>query len=112
MLSLVLLLTLISFTLAKYKAILVAGSNGWENYRHQADTFHAYTELIQNNISVNDIILFAYNDIAYNPLNTTPGVILNLPNGPNVFPGNTSINYSGKYFILIKFLILYHRRQY
>src|SRR5436853_4393176 len=104
MLSLVLLLTLISFTLAKYKAILVAGSNGWENYRHQADTFHAYTELIQNNISVNDIILFAYNDIAYNPLNPTPGLILNRPNGPNVFPGNASITYSGNDVTPEKFL--------
>lgn len=23
-------------------AVLVAGSNGWGNYRHQADVFHAY----------------------------------------------------------------------
>ena len=65
MLSLVLLLTLISFTLAKYKAILVAGSNGWENYRHQADVCHAYQILHRNGISDSNIIVMMYDDLAH-----------------------------------------------
>lgn len=96
MLQLVLFtLLLASYTEATFKAVLVAGSNGWENYRHQADIFHAYTELIQNKVSPNDITLFAYNDISYNALNPTPGVVINRPNGTNVFPGNKSIDFSG-----------------
>ena len=89
------ILLLISSTSTNYKAVLVAGSKDWENYRHQADVFHAYTELVRNDISPKDIILFAYNDIAYNSLNPNPGNIINRPNGTNVFPGNESINFSG-----------------
>lgn len=79
-----------------YKAVLVAGSNGWMNYRHQADVFHAYSELIANGISPDDIILFAYNDIAYNDMNPTPGVVINQPGGPNIYPGNASVTFSGE----------------
>lgn len=94
------------YVLCHYKAVLIAGSKGWDNYRHQADIFHAYSELIRNNISPKDIILFAYNDIAYNPLNPEPGVVINRPNGPNVFPGNHSINYEGAHVTPINFLIV------
>jgi legumain len=31
-------------------AVIVAGSNGFWNYRHQADAFHAYQALRKNNI--------------------------------------------------------------
>jgi len=82
-----LLLIFLPIILADYKAVLVASSKGWDNYRHQADVFHAYTELIHNNISPKDIIMFAYNDIAYNPLNPTPVIIINRPNGKKCFCG-------------------------
>jgi hypothetical protein len=78
-----------------YKAVLIAGSNGWMNYRHQADVFHAYSELIANGISPKDIILFAYNDIVYNTMNPTPGVVINQPGGPNIYPGNESVTFAG-----------------
>ena len=29
-------------------AVLVAGSSGWWNYRHQADIHHAYKIMIEN----------------------------------------------------------------
>lgn len=67
-----LLVALIPCINASYKAVLVAGSNGWYNYRHQADVFHAYTELVNNNIDPCDITMFAYNDIAYNSVNPIP----------------------------------------
>jgi legumain len=47
-------------------AILVAGSNGWYNYRHQADVCHAYQILHKNGIPDSNIIVMMYDDIANN----------------------------------------------
>ena len=45
-------------------AVLVAGSNQYYNYRHQADTCHAYQILKKNGIPEDHIIHLAYDDIA------------------------------------------------
>ena len=74
-------------------AILACGSSGYANYRHQADVFHVYQSLIKRGFSKNHIILFAYDDIAYNPKNPFPGEIYNRPDGPNVYEG-VIIDYS------------------
>ena len=74
-------------------AILACGSKGYTNYRHQADVFHVYQSLIKRGFSKNHIILFAYDDIAYNPRNPFPGEIYNRPDGPNVYEG-VIIDYS------------------
>eukprot|EP00210_Caulerpa_lentillifera_P002416 g2316.t1 len=58
-------------------AILVAGSNGYENYRHQADICHVYHMLKKKGMTDDDIILFIYDDIAYHPRNPFPGQIYN-----------------------------------
>ncbi|CAN8011543.1 unnamed protein product [Ixodes pacificus] len=71
----------------KIWALLVAGSKGYINYRHQADVCHAYHILKQNGVLEERIVVMMYDDIAYNELNPTPGVILNYPNGPNVYAG-------------------------
>ncbi|KAL3875923.1 hypothetical protein ACJMK2_033827 [Sinanodonta woodiana] len=68
-------------------AVLVAGSNTWGNYRHQADVCHAYQILKKHGIPDDRIIVFMYDDIAHNEENPTPGVIINQPNGPNVYEG-------------------------
>ncbi|KAK3585993.1 hypothetical protein CHS0354_033110 [Potamilus streckersoni] len=68
-------------------AVLVAGSYGWSNYRHQADVCHAYQILKNHGIPDERIIVFMYDDIANNTENPTPGVIINQPNGPNVYVG-------------------------
>lgn len=47
-------------------AVLVAGSSGYWNYRHQADTAHAYQIMKQNGISADHIIHMAYDDIREN----------------------------------------------
>ncbi|KER19340.1 hypothetical protein T265_15574, partial [Opisthorchis viverrini] len=47
--------------------VLAAGSNTWENYRHQADVYHAYQIVRQNNVPAQNIITLAYDDIANNP---------------------------------------------
>jgi len=54
-------------------AIIVAGSNGFWNYRHQADAHHAYEIVTKNGIPPENVILFAYDDIANNVSNPVPG---------------------------------------
>ena len=92
------LILLFQFSLQNYTsgenwAILACGSSGYLNYRHQADVFHVYQSLIKRGFSKEHIILFAYNDIAYNPKNPFPGEIYNRPDGPNVYEG-VKIDYS------------------
>ena len=50
----------------KHAAVLVAGSNGYWNYRHQADIAHAYQLRVKGGMSPDDIIVFMYHDIANN----------------------------------------------
>merc|ERR1711942_217561 len=66
-------------------ALIIAGSNGWFNYRHQADICHAYQLLRKNGIPDERIIVMMYDDIAHNSNNPTPGVIVNRPHGPDVY---------------------------
>ncbi|KAL3619392.1 hypothetical protein CASFOL_036962 [Castilleja foliolosa] len=68
-------------------AVLVAGSNGFGNYRHQADVCHAYQILKKGGIKDENIIVFMYDDIAMNDLNPRKGVIINHPTGEDVYAG-------------------------
>ncbi|KAK9928085.1 hypothetical protein M0R45_025239 [Rubus argutus] len=68
-------------------AVLVAGSMGYGNYRHQADVCHAYQILKTRGLKDENIIVFMYDDIAYDPENPRPGVIINKPDGPDVYHG-------------------------
>ncbi|KAK7338517.1 hypothetical protein VNO77_19129 [Canavalia gladiata] len=68
-------------------AVLVAGSNGYENYRHQADVCHAYQVLKKGGLKDENIIVFMYDDVAFDQQNPRPGIIINKPNGPNVYKG-------------------------
>ena len=60
--------------------LLVAGSNGWFNYRHQADICHAYQIVHAHGVPDDRIIVMMYDDIAYNKENPTPGQIINQVN--------------------------------
>lgn len=62
-------------------AVLVAGSSGYWNYRHQADIAHAYQILIKNGLTPDDIVTFMYDDIANNEQNPFPGQLFNHPDG-------------------------------
>jgi len=75
-------------------AVLVAGSNTWSNYRHQADVSHAYQILRNNGVPQENIITMMYDDIANNRRNPTPGVIINEPKGKDVY-GGVVIDYKG-----------------
>ncbi|CAK8540456.1 unnamed protein product [Lathyrus sativus] len=68
-------------------ALLVAGSNGYDNYRHQADVCHAYQILKKGGLKDENIIVFMYDDIAFHPENPRPGVLINHPNGSDVYHG-------------------------
>lgn len=67
--------------------LLVAGSNGWFNYRHQADICHAYQIVSSHGVPDDHIIVMMYDDIAWNKQNPTPGIIINHPNGTDVYHG-------------------------
>ncbi|XP_044484468.1 legumain [Mangifera indica] len=68
-------------------AVLVAGSSGYGNYRHQADVCHAYQLLRKGGLKEENIVVFMYDDIAMDELNPRPGVIINHPQGENVYAG-------------------------
>ena len=66
MLRLILILALFGCASAANYAVLVAGSSGYSNYRHQADVCHAYQILHKNGIPDSNIVVMMYDDIAHN----------------------------------------------
>ncbi|KAJ7569776.1 hypothetical protein O6H91_01G093300 [Diphasiastrum complanatum] len=68
-------------------AVLIAGSAGYYNYRHQADVCHAYQLLRQGGLKEENIVVFMYDDIAFYPYNPLPGKIINNPDGVDVYKG-------------------------
>ena len=93
--GLILVLALLGFCNCATWAVLVAGSNGFSNYRHQADICHAYQTLIKGGLPASNIIVFSYDDIAHNIQNPVKGKIFNKPNGNDVYAGCV-IDYKGK----------------
>lgn len=75
--------------------ILGSGSWGWANYRHQADVCHSYQVVRNHGVPDERIIVFMKDDIAFNKENPHPGVIMNHPNGSNVYKGVPK-DYTGK----------------
>lgn len=80
-------------------AVLVAGSNTYGNYRHQADVCHAFQVMKSKGVPEENIIVMAYDDIANSKSNPFPGQIFNQPTkagvpGVDVYAGCT-IDYKG-----------------
>ena len=80
-------------------AVLVAGSNGYGNYRHQADVCHSYQVAKSKGVPESNIIVMAYDDIANNSRNPVPGQLFNKPSkvgdaGFDVYEG-CNIDYKG-----------------
>ena len=78
-------------------AVIMAGSNSWYNYRHQADTHHAVQIMLKNGIPRSNIIHLAYDDIANSQFNPFPGQLFNAPSdgpGENVYDAS-HIDYRG-----------------
>ena len=77
-------------------AVLVAGSKGWKNYRHQSNICHVYHLLTKKHgIPKQNVITFMYDDIAFNEENPNPGVIINAIHGRDVYKG-VVIDYKGR----------------
>ena len=90
------LAVLAQFVACDIYAVLIAGSDGFRNYRHQADVFQAYQLLLKRKIKPSNIILFAYDDIVDCPENPMPGRVFSLKKHVNVYPGRDRIDYRGK----------------
>ena len=77
-------------------AVLIAGSNGYYNYRHQADIAHSYQILTKlGNFPPENIIVMMYNDVVNSSSNPLPGKLYNEPGGVDVY-GNISVSYQGE----------------
>jgi len=93
------LLASVSADLEDHWALLVAGSSGYINYRHQADVFHAWQVMRKNGIPEHQIILYAFDDVVADSRNPFPGQIFNkatlwgIP-GEDVYK-NVTIDYKG-----------------
>ncbi|RLN70288.1 hypothetical protein BBJ28_00015432 [Nothophytophthora sp. Chile5] len=68
---------------AEHWAIIVAGSSGYSNYRHQADACHAYHVVRRHGIPAENVVLMMYDDVASHQRNPFPGQIFNKPTTAN-----------------------------
>lgn len=66
-------------------AVLVAASEGWRNYRHQADVLGFYHYLKGQGYDDDHILLIMADDIAYNEKNPMPGVVRRELSGNNLY---------------------------
>ena len=87
-------------TTSDHWAVIVVGSNGFWNYRHQADGCHAYQLMKKNGIPEDQIILMSYDDVATASQNPFKGQLFNKPTpkgtpGVDVYAG-CNIDYKGK----------------
>ena len=73
-------------------AVLVAASEGWKNYRHQADVLGVYHYLKGKGYDDDHIILIMADDIANNEQNPLPGVVRRELSGENLYE-NVQIDY-------------------
>lgn len=91
--SLMLLFTLLSAAYSGRYAILFAGSNGFINYRHQADIFTMYQTLIENGFKESEIWLMCYDDVPWLHSNPFRGHIYHTTShSVDVYPGTEKIN--------------------
>ena len=89
-------------------AVIVAGSNSYGNYRHQADACHAYQIVHKFGIPDSRVIMMYYNDIAHNVENPYKGKIFNKPTpagtpGEDVYAG-CPLQYTGRNVTVEKFI--------
>ena len=68
-------------------ALLVQGSNGWNNYRHQADVLNIYQLLKKNGFDDDHIILIIDKALAADPKNPEPGIIRAEDGGKDLLEG-------------------------
>ena len=69
------------------KAVIIATSSLWNEYRHQSDALAMYHMLKSNGMDDEDIILMIYDDVAWDEKNPKKGDVHNIPEGPNLRDG-------------------------
>lgn len=84
-----------SAEISDHWALLVAGSSGFVNYRHQADICHSYHLLLDQGIPEDQIIVMAFDDVVWDDENPVPGKLFNKQDGQDVYEG-CKFDYSGK----------------
>ena len=72
-------------------AVLVQGSDGYINYRHQADVLNIYQALRRGGYPDDHIILILDKSIASHRANPEPGVIRTAPDGPDLLGGTDQL---------------------
>ena len=72
-------------------AVLVQGSTGFINYRHQADVLSVYQALRRGGFPDDHIILIIDGGIANDPQNPEPGIIRASLNGPDLLGGHDNL---------------------
>lgn len=78
-------------------AVIVSGTYGYTNYRHQADACHNYNILLNNGFPKDHIILFIYDDVAYAEENPFKGHLYNeIGDNPTDVYVNCKPDYTGK----------------
>ena len=86
-----------ALTVAEKWAVIAAGSQGFGNYRHQADACHAYQLMLKSGIPADNIILMMQDDVAKDSENPFPGKLFNRPgnDSPDVYEG-CKVDYRGE----------------
>ncbi|CAG2166035.1 unnamed protein product [Oppiella nova] len=54
---------------------------------HRSNVYHAYQIIKSHGIPDTNIVVMHYDDLANNKANPTPGIVINVPNGPDVYKG-------------------------
>lgn len=86
-------------------AVIVSGSKGFWNYRHQSDVCHSYHTLKDHGVPAQNIILMMYNDVAYSEDNPLPGSLYNAPGENSVnYYENCVVDYQGEHLTTNNFL--------
>ncbi|KAK7154554.1 hypothetical protein R3I94_007773 [Phoxinus phoxinus] len=75
--------------------LLVAGSKGWEHYKHQANVCLHYQLIKKHGIPDEQIVVMMYDDIADSKENPCNGEIISVVDNSNVYPGVPK-DYTGK----------------
>ena len=74
-------------TMTDQYAVLVQGSDGYINYRHQADVLSVYQALRRGGFPDDHIILIIDASMASHPNNPQPGTVRTAANGPDLLSG-------------------------
>lgn len=69
---------------AGLRALVVATTKGWDNYRHQADAMAVYAKLRAAGVRDDHIVLAVADDLASDPRNPEPGVVRHVAGGPDL----------------------------